>query len=357
MQKNKTDDVITDTCLEKSISFIKSSFLANRKDDDLLIYSITGGEPLLYFEKIKNIVESFSQFVEFHNKKGCHFELSTNLSLLNNENMNFLIENNCHFYIGFDGIESAFNSGRLDKAGQSNTFEIVYNNLNNLCNRTNRDNITLNMVITPNNVFHLYESFNFIYNNFSDIVISLNIAYNENWKDEDIIILKRQLQLSGEFYCNIITEKNERFSIRLFDDQIENNIYGIKHSEPKCGGGKNIFTIDTDGTLYTCGNFIACGIEKENVVIGTIYDNIDQNLVQEFQKSLQHIKREECVQCAFYSRCYTYCPFANYMGSGNMLIISEKQCEINKAIVITADNIIDMLYKKNINIVQNRFLG
>jgi uncharacterized protein len=347
-------------CLEQTLAFIGNHFMDHKKDDeDMLKYNMTGGEPLLHFENVKKTIEYFSYFKDEYGLKEPYFELSTNLSLLNEENMRYLIERHCNFYIGFDGIEAAFTSNRIHKIEHTNNFKTVYNNIHTLYNTyPKKDSVILNMVISPKNIVFLYESFNFIYTTFNGIIISMNIAYNEDWDHESLMILKEQMRLLAIRYCAIL-EKNKNFSLSLFDNQIRSNIFGISpHSA--CGGGEYVISIDTDGTVYTCGNFIGCGIEKiknNNVVIGSVHTGINQKLIRQFLESLQTINREDCVQCKFYTRCYTSCPYINYMASGSIYTISSKHCEINKIMVIIADTIIDTLAHTNSGILEQRILG
>jgi radical SAM protein with 4Fe4S-binding SPASM domain len=357
-QSVKTNAVISSDCLDQTLAFIGNNFLENKKaNEDMLKYNMTGGEPLLHFENVKRAIDYFSRFTDEHGLRDPYFELSTNLFLLNEENMRYLIEHNCNFYIGFDGVEAAFASGRVHKVEYINNFKTVYDNIHILYNTyPKKGNIILNMVISPRNIAFLYESFNFIYTTFNGITISMNIAYNEDWNHESLITLKEQMRLLAVRYCDIM-EKDKHFRLGLLDNQIGSNIFGTL--SPSCGGGESGISFDTDGAIYACGNFIGCGIEKtenNNVVIGTVYTGIDKNLLRQFLESLRTIDTGDCARCEFHTRCHTGCPYVNYMGSGSMYTIAGKHCEINKAMVITADTIIDILVRTNNDILEQRIL-
>jgi uncharacterized protein len=356
MRRVKYNDDMSDTCLDQTLLFIKTHFLSIRKDDDVLRFNITGGEPLLCFEKVKKLIDILTKFGKEQSLQNISFELGTNLSLLNEENMRYLIENNCNIFVGFDGIELAFNSSRIYKSEQKNPFETVYNNVHILYKNARKDLIALNMVINPRNVMYLYESVQFMYRTFKGVTLSLNIAYNENWDDEALFILKEHMILLAVLYANIITKENNTFSINLFDGQIKRNVDGVDHAFSNCGAGKQLYAFDTDGTIYVCGNFIACGIDKELVTAGNVYDGVNQVSIKKFQDSLFKINRKNCETCSFHKRCYTYCPWVHYLATGDMFEITKKHCEIEKILVITADTIIDNIYKMDKNIFEKRFL-
>jgi uncharacterized protein len=347
-------------CLEQTLTFIKHNFMDNKKEnEDILKYNMTGGEPLLHFGNVKKTIDYFSRFKDEYGLKKPYFELSTNLYLLNEENMRYLIDHNCNFYIGFDGIEEAFASNRIHKSEHINNFKTVYNNIHTLYNAySQKDHIILNIVISPKNIAFLDESLYFIYTTFNGIDISLNIAYNEDWDHESLALFKEQMRLLAIRYCAIM-KKDKNFSMGLIDNQIRHNVVEIS-SHSSCGGGEHGIAIDTDGAVYACGNFIGCGIEKtenNNVVIGTVHTGINQNLIRQFIESLSTTNREDCVQCKFYTRCYTSCPYVNYMASGSMYTISSKHCEINKVMIMTADTIIDILARTNNTVLEKRILG
>jgi radical SAM protein with 4Fe4S-binding SPASM domain len=94
-----------------------------------------------------------------------------------------------------------------------------------------------------------------------------------------------------------------------------------------------------------------------NIKIGTIYDGIDQIFIKNFQEKLLAIDKNECTLCKLYHRCYTHCPFINYMDSGSMYKISNKQCELEKSLIYAADNIIYVLSKHDIDIIKYKFLS
>jgi radical SAM protein with 4Fe4S-binding SPASM domain len=359
MQRIKTNEVMSNECIDKSFDFIKKHFLSNRDSDGILNYNITGGEPLLHFDNIRRIVNYFSVFRNEYNITNLRFELSTNMFLMNKDYAEYLLENRCNFFIGFDGVEGAFKVNRGCGIQNEKDFYTVYNNIIKLYGLIKNDmkRITLNLVISPNNVKFLVESFSFLYSKFSGVSISLNIAYNEDWQQNDLSAFREQIMLLSNVYCKILLEEDRDFSIGLLDEHGKNAFARIPHGYVGCGGGEGMISIATDGDLYVCGNFIGCGIDKEKVKMGTIYDGIDHSLIKNFHEKLVAIDKNDCTLCQLYHRCYTHCPFVNYMDSGSIYKISNKQCELKKSLIYAADNIIDVLSKHDIDIIKDKFLS
>jgi radical SAM protein with 4Fe4S-binding SPASM domain len=195
-----------------------------------------------------------------------------------------------------------------------------------------------------------------LYNSFNDIGLSINIAYNEDWNDISLLKLEEQIFRLSNIYCDIILNNDINFSLRLFDDNIRDNIFERPGKGIVCGGGRNVFSVSPDGIIFVCGNFIGCGINNEFVTIGNVNEGIQYNLVKQYINTLENINKKSCKGCLFEKRCYTYCTFANYMSSGSIYDISKNLCEINKVININSDKIFDTLYKKNQSIIERRFL-
>jgi len=83
-----------------------------------LMIEFQGGEPLLNWPVVKFIVQ-YARKKNQHHKRALHFGLISNFSLLDDEKMNFLIENGVSFCTSLDGPEEVHNKNRLYLGGNS----------------------------------------------------------------------------------------------------------------------------------------------------------------------------------------------------------------------------------------------
>ncbi|MDD3536213.1 MAG: radical SAM protein [Candidatus Cloacimonetes bacterium] len=145
-------DLSIDTA-DQLILFIKG--LLN--PDDIVTLSFYGGEPLLNFDVMKYITE---EFVNLNVRRGS-ISLTTNLTLLNDEIIDFFNKYNVKVLISFDGYQENHDFNRVFPNGKG-TFDVVLSNIKKLYeNIIDINNITFNCVVSPNTqVPKLIEFFN-----------------------------------------------------------------------------------------------------------------------------------------------------------------------------------------------------
>lgn len=106
---------MTKETAEKSVDFALSS------PSRFLTFEFQGGEPLANFEVLRHIVE----YTEEHKKgKNISYSIVTNLSLMTEEILDYLIENNINISTSLDGDKDLHNSNRIFQNGEE-TYDIV----------------------------------------------------------------------------------------------------------------------------------------------------------------------------------------------------------------------------------------
>lgn len=119
---NIVHNKMTKQVAEKSVDIALSS------PSRYLTFEFQGGEPLANFDVLKYIVE----YTEEHKKgKNVSYSLVTNLSLMTEETLDFLIAHNINISTSLDGDEELHNRNRVFQNG-ANTFEIVVNQIKNI---------------------------------------------------------------------------------------------------------------------------------------------------------------------------------------------------------------------------------
>ncbi|MDP2090481.1 MAG: His-Xaa-Ser system radical SAM maturase HxsB [Candidatus Gracilibacteria bacterium] len=83
-----------------------------------LTIEFQGGESLVNWDIVKYIIE-YASIKSYHLKKNVTFALVTNLTLMDEEKMNYLIENNVGISTSLDGDEETHNYNRTFKEGNS----------------------------------------------------------------------------------------------------------------------------------------------------------------------------------------------------------------------------------------------
>lgn len=119
------------------------------------ILCFMGGEPLVKWDLVKRITE-------YGKSKGLkRFNLCTNLTLIDQKKLDYLIQNDFKLMLSLDGIAESQNQGREYHGGQG-SFESTNKAVNLIVPQKNELNFIIQMTITPFNVEYLSKSFNYI---------------------------------------------------------------------------------------------------------------------------------------------------------------------------------------------------
>ena len=127
---NNTGDERTHSSKRMSLSTAQKAidFLHNHSiDSEVIVIGFYGGEPLLEFPLIRNIMEYSKKVFE---GKNIIFTITSNASLLSNESMSYLNDNNVFLMISLDGPKSLNDTHRVFANKENSTFDTVIQKLN-----------------------------------------------------------------------------------------------------------------------------------------------------------------------------------------------------------------------------------
>jgi len=307
---------------KKVVDQIVSSFNLRVGDNRCVHISFYGGEPLLRFDFIKQIVDHCSNY----RKENILFSYSmTTNGVLLNRYQNFLKENNFNLLISLDGNEIN-NSFRNFKNGKP-SFNLVYNNANELKNKYPdyfNNYVSFNSVLHKKN--NVSDTVTYIYKNFG-IVPGINyVSYDGVRKDkinefkktfdnDDYVPLKREKCDKG-MYLNYELETPEfqeaiylirNLTNHFYTSYIDLLTYSIKtrlHTATCIPFMKKVF-ITSKGVILPCENVphvnnlgkTSCnGLEID---FGQIADNFSKDLTKMLQTCRNCYNLYSCDMCLF----------------------------------------------------------
>ncbi len=342
---------MNDEIIISAADYIVKDYI-NKGKEDYFVVNITGGEPFLKFDLLKKLLLEIKEKMSINKIKQYSFEISTNGTIINEGIIKFIIKNNIRLFVGFDGIKKSYNEGRFFK-DQPGVYNIVYKNILILKEKVNKNNIVLNLVITPENVQYLNQNINFMY--ILDLQMSITFAYEQEWSEKSIVILRKEFLIFLNFYKDIV-KTNHDFSIGLIDKTIKQCLFPRNYYPGICSAAEPQLVILTDGNIVPCGSF--CYIQDNNTdfIIGNVFQGIDENKRLKFRKSLENIDFEECKGCLFINKCTNYCTAINYLVTNNTQEIPSSVCEINKILITGCELLIDNLTKENSNYIKEKYL-
>ncbi len=307
---------------KKAIDFL----IERSKDRKFLELDFFGGEPLMNFDAVKEIVFYAREREKECNKK-FRFTITTNGILLNDEIINFINQEMSNVVLSIDGRKEV-NDRMRPVVNQKGSYEIILPKFKKLVAQRDKDRdyyvrgtFTKYNLDFSEDVFSLYEA------GFDQISVEPVVCeskYPYALTEEDIPAVSAEY----ERLANRILENDragKHFNFFHFMIDLNAGPCAIKRLKG-CGCGNEYVAITPDGDIYPCHQFV--GIEKfkmGNLEEGTF----NEALKQEFSQS--HIyNKPECKTCWAKFYCSGGCNANNYQYEGNILQSHKLSCELEK---------------------------
>lgn len=343
-QKNFMNESVA----KKSIDYIFS--VANKNEP--VIITFLGGEPLLNKKALHYSVDYINKYYSSF-KNNIIFKITTNASLLNEDDINFFKNNNFLFSISIDGNEETHNKNRLSKNGK-NYYEKIMECINIMIYED--VDFIVRMTVTGNNVGLLHENIRHFFN-MGVKKVNLGIDNFHVWSDWELKEFKSQLNDFTEYYINNIFGKEEKM-FYLFDNKI--GLFLEKRNAIYCNAGtESHFIINSSGNIYPC-SFVSNIAMWE---IGTVDKGINKNVfVDSLNKSLLLNNKdnpyiEKCSKCKIAYFCNAKkCGFGNFVCTGKLNLPSGSVCSIQKIIYELIYDIIKRL-NENDNLKLEKYIN
>lgn len=294
---------------DKVIDFIKE--MAQLDEDKEIIINFHGGEPLLNFDLIQQIMGRCKKIFE---RKNLLFGITTNGSMLTKEIAEILVDNfKYNLSISLDGSKEVndFNRRHLDGSG---TYDRIIDNL--LYIKTLDPYVRVRVTYNTKTVRCIFNSIRHIVELGFKKIVAVPDFTDENWNDKYVEILAEELELIYKRFYQI-----KDVDINIISDD-------IRRKKSCCHGGKKSLNIDVDGNIFPC----TWTIGNDEFLIGNINKGIDIDKVDELLSySLKDIR--ECSGCNLKESCISNrCRMINKVITGDFCKIPEIRCEYNNII-------------------------
>jgi len=267
---------------------------------------LIGGEPLLEFDLIKEIV---AYTCSKKRKEKFIFFATTNGTILTEAMKKWFVAHKEIFVLGLslDGARETHNFNR------SNSFDKIDIDFF----LTNWSNQGVKMTLSEYSLLHLAENIKFLHSKGVKDIQGVNLAEgNFDWSDNKYIkLLTPQLTELVEFYVeNDTLELNQMFNMQL-------NFCEVKKERSKwCGTGTGCPFFDVDGKMYPCSYMTPMTFsENELSEIAKVDFTNDDNFID-----------EDC-----FNNCYIYpicpnCAGGNYLVNKTFKERDKRRCRIQK---------------------------
>lgn len=284
-----------------------------------------GGEPLMNWEVVKQLVEYGREQEKLHGKN-IRFTLTTNGVLLNDEVIDFCNKEMHNVVLSLDGRPEVHNRFRKDYSGAGSYEKILPNFLNFLKKRGNKSYYMRGTYTHYNTDF------------LNDILHMADLGFKELSMEpvvcdpsdpcaltaEDLPVLYDQYEKLAE---EMIKRKKEGRGFTFYHYMID--LTGgpcIYKRVAGCGSGTEYLAVTPWGELYPCHQFV--GDEKYSM--GNIYDGVTNTAVREKFASCNAYTRPGCADCWAKLYCAGGCAANAYHATGDISGVYEYGCDLFK---------------------------
>ena len=303
---------------KKALDFL----IANSGSRKNLEVDFFGGEPLMNWQVVKDLVAYGREQEKLHNKK-FRFTLTTNGVLLNDEVMEFCNKEMGNVVLSVDGRKEVHDYMRPDVGGHG-TYDKVVKNFKKLVNSRDGNNYYLRGTFTNRNMDFSKDVLSMADEGFD--ILSVDGSDEEEYalREEDLPEIFAEYDKLTEIYLKRKKE-GKGFFFFHFNIDLEHGPCVAKRLSG-CGAGHEYYAVAADGNMYPCHQFAG----RENYMLGNVFEGVkNKELPKEFRKT-HVLSKEKCRDCWAKFFCSGGCHANADLFHGNIHEPYELGCELQK---------------------------
>ena len=284
-----------------------------------------GGEPLMNWEVVKQLVEYARTQEEPHHKK-FRFTLTTNGMLIDDEVIDFANREMSNVVLSLDGRKEIHDALRVDYAGNG-SYDRIVPKFQKLVKARGGKNYYMRGTFTHANPDFTKDLFHMADLGFTELSMEPVVCApgdSAALTPEDIEIVKQQYELLA---VDMLRREKEGKPITFYHYMLD--LTGgpcIYKRISGCGSGTEYMAVTPWGDLYPCHQFVG----EEKYRLGNIWDGVTNTALREEFRSCNAYARPDCKDCWAKLYCSGGCAANAYHATGSIRGVYEAGCELFK---------------------------
>ncbi len=284
-----------------------------------------GGEPLMNWQVVKDLVKYGREQEVLHNKK-FRFTLTTNGVLLDDEVMEFANREMSNVVLSIDGRKEVNDRMRPSRNGKG-SYELILPKFKKLAESRNQTNYYVRGTFTHNNL------------DFSEDVKHLADLGFKQISVEPVVALPEDAYAITEKDLPVLYEEYDRLAKLMLEYKREGKDFNFFHFMidltggpcvakrlSGCGSGTEYLAVTPWGDLYPCHQFV--GIPE--YLMGNVDDGIVRPELREEFKVCNVYSKEKCRDCFAKFYCSGGCAANSFKFHGDINDAYDIGCELQK---------------------------
>ena len=306
---------------KKALDFL----IANSGSRKNLEVDFFGGEPLMNWQVVKDLVKYGREQEKLHNKK-FRFTLTTNGVLLNDEVMEFCNKEMGNVVLSVDGRKEVHDYMRPFRKG-AGSYDLIVPKFQKLAESRNQEKYYIRGTFTRNNLDFSNDIMHFADLGFKQMSIEPVVGDESDpyaIREEDLPKIREEYDKLAKMM--IEREKEGKgFNFFHFMIDLEGGPCVYKRLSG-CGSGTEYLAVTPWGDLYPCHQFVG----EEDFLMGNVYEGVKKDeIVKEF-KACNVYSKEECKKCFARFYCSGGCSANSYNFNGTIDGTYEIGCKLER---------------------------
>lgn len=297
--------------------------IANSGNRTNLEVDFFGGEPLMNWEVVKQLVAYGREQEKLHHKK-FRFTLTTNGMLLDDEVIKFANKEMHNVVLSLDGRKEIHDQLRKTVGGKG-SYDVIVPKFQKLAKSRGEEGYYVRGTFTHNNVDFTKDIFHMADLGFTQLSMEPVVCSPEDpyaLTQEDLPKLFEQYEILAK---EMIKREKEGRGFTFYHYMIDLEAGPCIYKRISgCGSGTEYLAVTPWGELFPCHQFV--GDEKYSM--GNVWDGVTNTSLRDEFKLCNAYTRKECENCWARLYCSGGCAANAYHATGSIQGIYEYGCEL-----------------------------
>ncbi|WP_349945608.1 radical SAM protein [Lacrimispora sp. BS-2] len=283
---NGERDIMSQEMADKTLNW----FVNQAKTSKVLNINLFGGEPLTNIPLVKYMVKRCKELEVEYDKK-IYIVISTNGTILNDELVQLIKENDIGLQISIDGDKEIHDANRPAANGQS-SYDMLEKNVKVLLNEVDnsglipRATVAKGITDVTRIVNHMLDDLHF---KCVALTPALGSYEETSYRQEDLDEYFKKYDVLAETFLEKL-RNGEEYNIYPFVSEVDAVSKGIRRIYG-CGSGLGFASVDIKGNIYPCMRFIG----NEDYIIGHVKTSFNDKRHMFFDRTVYN--RTKCKDC------------------------------------------------------------